>query len=105
MLSAAEILKYLKKHNPKINRTTVYRELLFLTKHAVVKEVLLSGKAPFYELNQDKHHHLVCLNCDSIKPVSLGKHLLAEEKKVYRKEKFKITAHSLEFYGLCKKCL
>ncbi len=103
-LSASEILSVFKgKKNP-INRTTVYRELSFLMKNGFVHEVRLLGKPSLFELSQEHRHHLICIKCDAVKPVVLGRHLDSHEKKIMRHERFKITSHSLEFYGLCEKC-
>lgn len=103
-LSASEILSVFKgKKNP-INRTTVYRELSFLMKNGFVHEVRLLGKPSLFELSQEHRHHLICLKCDAVKPVVLGRHLDSHEKKIMRHERLKITSHSLEFYGLCEKC-
>jgi len=86
------------------NRATVYRELSFLLAHDIVRQVRFAGKATHYEINSGHHHHLVCLKCNSVKDVVLGKHLEHHEQQIYEKEKFKVVSHSLEFYGLCNNC-
>jgi len=103
-LSASEILSVFKGKKTPINRTTVYRELSFLITNGFVHEVRLLGKPSLFELAYEHRHHLICIKCDAVKPVVLGKHLDSHEKKIMRHEKFKITSHSLEFYGLCEKC-
>lgn len=103
-LSAFELLTTLKNKKLIVNRTTIYRELSFLVKNGFVREVQLIGKPSLFELSYEHRHHLICLKCNRVKPVLLGKHLDHQEKKINREEKFKITGHSLEFYGLCEKC-
>ncbi len=103
-VSAAEISVFFQKKGILPNRTTVYRELLFLVKNGLTREVRLNGKPSLFELAGEHRHHLICLKCRCIKPIIMGNHLKNHEKKIMEKEKFRITSHSLEFYGLCEKC-
>lgn len=103
-LSASEIVSVFAGKKIPINRTTIYRELSFLLKNAFIHEVRFIGKPSLFELTLEHRHHLICIKCDAVKPVVLGRHLDSHEKKIMRHERFKITSHSLEFYGLCEKC-
>ena len=103
-LSASNIYNSLSSTGLKINRATVYRELIFLSANDVVRHVRLPGKATHYEINSGHYHHLVCMSCNTIKNVDLGKHLENHERQIYDKEKFKVISHSLEFYGFCNSC-
>lgn len=103
-LSAAEILILLKEQGVIINRTTIYRELNFLVSHNLLKEVRLIGEPSLFELQLEHCHHLVCLKCHAVKKITLCNHLGSQEQQIMKKEKFKISDHSLEFYGLCQLC-
>ena len=103
-LSAADILSCLKKRKLPVNRSTIYRELCYLAQNGFVREVHFIGKPSLFELSHEHYHHLICVKCDGVKSVVLGKHLDNHEKKIMKDERFKITGHSLEFYGLCEKC-
>ena len=103
-LSAAQIVDQLKKAGVSVDRTTVYRELNYLLKNKIIKDVRLIGQPALFELESGDQHHLICLKCKSITPIAMGNHLHDQEKKIMEKEKFKITDHCLEFYGLCHKC-
>jgi len=86
------------------DRTTIYRELRFLTEAGVVGEVRIAGHPPRYELVLGHRHHLVCLGCDTVRTVSIGDRLSAVEKRLKTREGFSVTGHALEFYGYCGKC-
>ncbi len=101
---AADILRVLKTAIPSLNRSTVYRELAFLGEAGLLREVNLSGCPPLYELAIGHRHHLVCLACQSIKPIEMDKELEKAEVAIGRQEGFAISDHSLEFYGLCANC-
>ena len=103
-VSASNIYNSLNSKGLKINRATVYRELIFLSANDVARRVSLPGKATHYEINSGHYHHLVCMRCNAIKNVDLGKHLENHEQQIYDKEKFKVVSHSLEFYGFCNSC-
>jgi Fur family transcriptional regulator, ferric uptake regulator len=103
-LSASNIYNSLISKGLKINRATVYRELVFLSANDVVRRVRFPDKATHYEINSGHYHHLVCMGCNSIQNVVLGKHLKNHEQQIYEREKFKVVSHSLEFYGFCNSC-
>lgn len=106
-LSAVRILEELKKYKLKANKTTVYRELNFLLEGKIITSVSFDGDQKYYELLSDHHHHLICQNCRSVEEVDFSEieDLLSKvEKKLKQKNKFSKILHSLEFFGLCKKC-
>jgi Fe2+ or Zn2+ uptake regulation protein len=103
-MSSSNILSALKNKKILVNRTTVYRELIFLMENGLVREVKLIGKPSLFELSHEHRHHLICIKCNKIKTIIMDNHLHEEEKKIMKQEKFEITDHCLEFYGLCQKC-
>lgn len=103
-VSAAKILTVLKKQNLEVNRTTIYRELDSLLAQDLIREVKIARHPSLFELANGHYHHLVCTACQKIKTVAMEDALASQEKELARQEKFKITGHSLEFYGLCNKC-
>lgn len=103
-VSSSDILSALKRKKILVNRTTIYRELLFLLDSGLIREVKLIGKPSLFELFSEHRHHLICVKCNSVKTIVMDNHLHKEEEKIMKKEKFTITDHCLEFYGLCRKC-
>lgn len=104
-LCTEEVQKKLKRSRVNANISTLYRELDFLQKEAVIQEVKLQEKKRFFELSfKEHHHHLVCTKCDNIQEMEMDKELEALERRLERKGKFKIKSHLLEFFGLCAKC-
>jgi Fur family transcriptional regulator, ferric uptake regulator len=103
-LTAKELHKALKTIGLSVNKTTVYRELQFLTDEGYLVEVHLNPKEASYESTDlIHHHHLICEICGKIDNVT---NCLAEELEtdVLKKKGFKIVRHSLEFYGTCADC-
>jgi len=105
-LTPREILRALAKKGFKVNKTTIYRQLEALTRYNLVQKIRLADRTDRYEIvsDDDHHHHLVCLTCDRIEDVSFPTDLKKQELVIWKKNKFKVLRHSLEFFGLCKAC-
>ena len=90
----------------KVNKTSVYRQIEVLLGIKLIKEVDFGdGKKRYERVDLGHHHHLVCDNCKSVSDVTMEKDLEAVEKKIKKLKGFKVQRHSLEFFGLCKKCV
>lgn len=105
-LSSPDLQKLLVHARISANKTTVYRELAFLKKQSIVREVQFGDGMKRYELLPDTHHHhLICLDCQTVEDMPLEKDLDAQEKAIAKNKNFKILTHSLEFYGICRNCI
>ncbi len=107
-LTAIEILKQLDDQGVQVNKTTVYRELAFLTGEALLREVPVSSNTVYYESAlQHHHHHLVCNSCSTIIEVDaaiLEKDVEELTRMVRKDNGFTIKEHALEFFGTCISC-
>ncbi len=103
LLSTPELLAKLKVRKIQPDRSTMYRELLFLLQNHIINKTTIAQK-DYFELPTDHHHHLVCTGCNAIKKVVMHNHLSKEEKQLEKEHEFSITNHSVEFYGVCKNC-
>lgn len=61
-LSAAAIHKKV----PKIDLTTIYRNLDMFVKDGTVKRLNLGDSEAQYEYSEETHHHAICLDCDKV---------------------------------------
>ncbi len=103
--SITEINLSLEKAGISANKTTVYRELDFLTSQNIIRELDFGeGKKRYELISDDHHHHLICTKCDAVEKVSLNDELKKQEDKIFRQKKFKVTDHMLEFFGVCADC-
>lgn len=105
-VDATELVESLAGGGNPVNKTTVYRELEFLLGKGVIRELdLLEGKKR-YELVRadDHHHHIVCRSCGTIRCVPLEDDFSAIERHLMKKYRFKVTSHTLEFFGVCSDC-
>jgi len=103
-ISIQDILLKLKSKKLNPNKTTIYREIEFLTGLGLVSDVDFGEGKKRYEASGDHHHHIICVNCKTIKDVSLDKDLDLFNAKIAKQAGFKPVGHSLEFFGLCSDC-
>ena len=103
-IAEPEIREKLGKLGRTVNKTTVYRELVSLGRFGVITPVDFGDGKIRYELSGDHHHHLVCVDCRKVEDVEVKHNFTNVEKSVSKNNGFKITRHSLEFFGLCQKC-
>lgn len=73
-LSAAAIHKKV----PRIDLTTIYRNLDLFVKEGIVKKLNLGDGEAQYEYKADDHHHAICLDCDRVI------HFTAPDKKILK---------------------
>lgn len=88
------------------NKTTIYRELDFLKDQKLAVGVQFGDGVMRYELSAVKHHHhIICVDCNSVEDVSVKENLQHQEKIIEKNNQFFNVMHSLEFYGLCHSCM
>lgn len=101
-LTIAEIHSRVKKN--RIDLATVYRTLNLFKDLGIVNEIDFKDEFKRYELVYDRHHHhhIVCRKCKRVENVETC--VLDELEKLLNKKGYTEISHSLEFFGLCKKC-
>lgn len=103
-VSVADIMSGLAERGKRFNKTTVYRELETLKKTRDVRELFLRNDTALYELSGTHHHHALCVACGEIEHIELPEPKEWVAEKFFLKDGFRITDHSLEFFGMCRKC-
>jgi Fur family ferric uptake transcriptional regulator len=102
LLSRADLIQSLSRRGLRPDRSTIYRELRFLTEHRILEECAIDGIV-YYEIRRDSHGHLVCMGCRSIRQMP-ATYFEDAKRKIKRGEKFQVADHSLNVYGYCEKC-
>lgn len=99
-LDAAQLSFMLKG---KADQATVYRILDLLTNKGIILKLEFGEGKYRYELKKNHHHHLICQNCGNIEDVE-GEYLVSLEAQIRKENGFLVKSHSLEFFGVCKRC-
>ncbi len=91
---------------PELNTgiATVYRTLSLLEESGVVTSLSFGAQGKKYELGAKKHHdHLICTACGSITEF-VDEEIENRQHKITEALGFKMSDHSMQIYGICKKC-
>ena len=104
-ITADTLYQRLKSAGSRVGRMTVFRTLHLLAEVGVVRPIYHgSGAAHFVLLEEGKHHHFVCNQCD--KTVEFTNCGLTDElsQQLGTEHNFRIEGHMLELYGTCEDC-
>jgi Fe2+ or Zn2+ uptake regulation protein len=103
-LDANEILRSALARMPRLNLSTVYRNLQKLKEQGLIEEYHFNENHHHYEMKLvNAHHHLVCLGCDHIIEFSynLAKYVT---ENVAEAENFMVTKSEVHMAGYCPDC-
>ena len=106
-ISIPELQEKAGKGAGELDSVTLYRSLETLVEKSLARPVDLRHGHTDYELTTDRehHHHIVCENCGAIEDFEWCPEPNLEKKILKNTRNFsKLTDHSLEFFGVCKKC-
>jgi len=90
-----------------VDSVTVYRVIHVCRDAGIVKEINLGNGSLSYELAPDGHghHHVICTSCNTIEDIPSCPEKIITQDAVKKTPSFaSISGHSLEFFGICKKC-
>ena len=105
-LTAEEVYNEIKKEHTdsNIGIATVYRALSFLEEVDLITSIAFGTDGKKYESNAKSHHdHLICTDCGKIIEF-IDDEIEKRQDKIAKKNKFKITSHSMQLYGVCETC-
>ena len=105
-LTAEEVYNEIKKEHKESNIgiATVYRALSFLEEVDLIKSITFGTDGKKYESNSNSHHdHLICTECGKIIEF-IDDEIEKRQDKIAKKNKFKMTSHSMQLYGTCETC-
>jgi Fur family ferric uptake transcriptional regulator len=88
------------------DRATVYRLLIKLEQHGLIRRLGLHDRAAYYIINLPGEHHdyLICTDCGRIERLDIACPVQDLEKTIGRSSGFKGIYHELAFYGQCPEC-
>ena len=94
--------KIIKKN--KISKATIYNTIEILTNLKLIKKHSFLNKTLYEKSFQKKqHNHLLCTDCDTVLEFC-DPRIQNIIDSIELSMKFKVSEHSLNFYGKCKKC-
>lgn len=87
------------------NQTTVYRTLACLKEAGVVNQIRFQHNHAHYVFNLARQrHHVICTNCSRVATITKCEAPAIASIALAQSNFASINNHTLEFYGVCKKC-
>ena len=104
-LSSEDLYQLVKKEDPTVGQTTVYRTLKLLTEAGLAREVRFGdGRAHYEHHYKHQHHdHMICSSCGRIIEF-FSAELEAIQDQMAAKHKFEVQQHLLRIIGVCSQC-
>ena len=99
--SASEIFDAVRNELPGMSFATVYNTLERLRESGEVRELGFDPKRRRFDPDPQHHHHVVCVQCGTIRDVH-GEFPVQRENSDL--EDFEVLEAQIEFYGICPKC-
>ena len=104
-IGVSEIIKKVEASGVSSDPATVFRTMNSFVEKKIVRPIqLFEGKVRYEMAGLAEHHHFICKNCGVIQDIS-DCNISSLEKEIEKEKKVEIHNHSLEFFGLCKKCV
>lgn len=101
--TAAWLYENLKGTLPDLSLGTVYRNLTVLEEQGLAKVLPSGSGVDRFDADMSGHYHVTCEVCGKVEDVDMPFGTECEAEAVAASGYF-ITAHRLDFYGICPEC-
>lgn len=101
--TAAEVFRMVRRRRPGVAYATIYNALNWLERRGLIARVDFAEEAARYDPIIERHDHLVCKHCGSLRDVRLRlpARLLGHAT---RGAGFRVERYRTELFGLCGEC-
>lgn len=101
----SDLYQLVKKNDPAINLSTLYRTLNEFKKANIVDELHLEEEHHHYEMkDKGEHQHLICEKCSSVVEFELPSSAKKMTTALAKKYGFSAKNIRMHITGLCKRC-
>jgi len=103
-VSVEDLLKLVRRREPEVGRTTIYRTLKLFQEAGLASELLFGSEARFEPLwKRDHHDHFVCVACGEIIEFQ-SPEIERLQDEIAASLGFAIEGHRHHIFGRCRKC-
>ena len=104
-MDVSSVITHLKKKHVSADEVTVFRILNMFSKKGLITPVQFNEHKLRYEYaDKPPHHHFICEECGEVTDVD-GCMIGVIEAQIEKTLGGKVTRHSLEFFGRCRRCV
>lgn len=98
--TAEQVYNQVRKKLPRISLATIYRNLNFLVKLGLIKELNLNDQVSRFDGQATEHDHFICYACHNVYDIPK----YSFHKKHLSAKKYTIGTFRLDYFGICDKC-
>jgi Fur family ferric uptake transcriptional regulator len=104
-LTSEDLYTLVRRQDPNVGQTTVYRTLKLLTDAGLAREVRFGDNKTYYEhhYNHEHHDHMICTECGQVIEF-YSPDIESLQDEMADNFGFKPTHHSLRLWGICARC-
>lgn len=102
-ITSEELHARIRRRNPGIGFTTVYRTMKLLCEAGLAHERHFDDGVTRYEIRSEHHDHLVCLRCGKIVEFECAM-IETAQNEIADRYGFRLLRHRHELYGHCPEC-
>jgi Fur family ferric uptake transcriptional regulator len=104
-LTSEDLYRLVKRQDPTVGQTTIYRTLKLLTDAGLAREVRFGDNKTYYEhhYNHDHHDHMICTSCGRVIEFYSAE-IESLQDQMADNFGFRPTHHSLRMWGVCREC-
>ena len=102
--TAEWVYEQVRQQIPHVSLGTVYRNLHILTAQAKIRELDFGEGLHRYDATVEQHYHFICNQCGVVRDLAVPPQNDLH-KRMRDMAPGTITAHRLDFYGVCNYCL
>ena len=104
-LTSEDLYTLVRKMDPSVGQTTVYRTLKLLTEAGLAREVRFGDGKTYYEhhYNHAHHDHMICTECGKVIEF-FSPDIESLQDQMADNFGFRPTHHSLRLWGICAEC-
>jgi len=106
-LSAEELYQRVRREDPEIGFSTVYRTLHLIVSSGIAREREFQRGRKLYDRvigEYGHHHHLICTRCGKIVEFQCPEMIEKWQEEIARHHGFILESHTHELYGVCATC-
>ena len=102
--TAEEIYQLVIQKEPKISKSTVYRNINILLEQGSIRKITMVTGPDRFEYQQEEHQHIICENCGKIMDFCYNFNIPQIEKKITSQLKNTFEINNVILYGICEDC-
>ena len=102
--TAEEIYQLVVKEQPKISKSTVYRNIHILLEQGKIKKIPMTSGSDRYDYFKKVHNHMICEECGRVFDIFYNFETEKILEKVQEQINQEVELTGITIYGICESC-